>query len=74
MIHTTAGAARDRVSLRRRCYCRKKTSIASLLGSAAALTEPRASGFYVSCLATCLEHDASAAQFEVTKRGNILII
>jgi len=25
MIHSTAAAARDRVSLRRRCYCRKKT-------------------------------------------------
>ena len=45
----------------------KNMSIASLLGSAAAPTN-------VCCLATCFEHDASAAQVEVTKRGNILII
>ena len=34
----------------------------------------RAESFCVCCLATCFEHDASAAQVEVTKRGNILTI
>jgi len=52
----------------------KNMSIASSSGSAAALTETRASGFCASCLAAYLEHDSSAAQVEVTKRGNILII
>jgi len=49
----------------------KNMSIASLLGSAAAIID-RAEGFWASCLAVYLEHDASAAQVEVTKHGNIL--